>query len=104
MPGDFSLDFNSPDFFLVSVIPVVNKLKSNADYSTMQVLGYGTNANLYWDYGNSENFFYLDKTVIPNQLYSVSPAAASTLFANVGTVVYNPFGAPWQQPLSNVVQ
>lgn len=70
----------------------------------MMVLGTGANANMYWDYGNSENFFYLDKTVTPNQLYTVSPKEASSLFANVGTVVYNPFGGPFQGTLSNVVQ
>ncbi len=81
-----------------------NSLPSNANYSAMQTLGYGTNANLYWDSGNSENFFYLDKTVTPNQLYTVSPAEASALFANVSNVVYNPFGGPFQGTLSNVVQ
>lgn len=81
-----------------------NSLPSNANYSAMMILGTGPNAALYWDYGNSENFYYLDKTVTPYQLYTVSPAEANSLFANVANVVYNPFGAPWQSPLSNIVQ
>jgi hypothetical protein len=72
----------------------------------MMTLGFGPNANLYWDAGNSENFFYLDKTVTPNLLYTVSPAEAKELFANTGTVVYNPFGntGGTMYPLSNIVQ
>ena len=104
----FSGDFGPPTY------------ASGVRYQNMMVLAYSTGGgyNIYWDYGNTENFYVL---VVPSdfggdfgpdfgppgsQLYSVSPAQASGAFAFAGNVTYNPFGAQFSNtfPISTIVQ
>jgi hypothetical protein len=93
---------------------------SNNHYQTMQVLAKGSgnsSYSIFWDYGNTENFFILNTSSAWSNgfsngfgpwsgptLYFVSPAAANAGFAQAGTVTYNPFATNATSPRSNVAQ
>lgn len=68
----------------------------------MQVLGYSNAAVLYWDYSNTQCFYY---RVLPNTVYRVSPSYAYQLMTTPPglNTVYNPFGTAYQLPGSTIV-
>jgi len=55
----------------------------------MQVLGLSPTSNLYWDYGNTEDFYVLQNNI----LYKVSSKSAFSWYALTpnATTIYNPF-------------